>query len=425
MTALLFGAFAILAALGVPIAIALGLSASVSMHYFTNIDLMAIAQRFFTAVDSYSLMSIPLFMIGGALLNEGGISKRLVDFSNSLVGWLPGGLAIVAFLASVFFGAISGSSVATVAAIGGILIPAMIKEGYPPGFTLATIASAGWLGIIIPPSIPMVIYGTAGNVSVGSLFLAGFIPGFLLAGSMGIYAIYYGKKHLSHLRYPFSFKQIWETLKKAVWALGMPIIILGGIYSGVFTPTEAAAVSILYGLIVGFLVYKELTMRATYKIMENAAITTATIMIVVAMATAFAYLMTMEQVPQKVALWITSVAKTRAMFLFMVTVMLLIVGTFMDTVPAILILTPIFMPMLNTYGINPIAFGLLMIINLGIGLITPPVGLNLYVAAGILKVKATVVINKHLMIYMLLALVCLILLMFFPEIIMLLPNLLG
>jgi len=425
MNAVLFGVFAVLAALGVPIAIALGLSASASMHYFTNTDLMAIVQRFFTAVDSYSLMAIPLFIISGALLNKGGVSKRLVDFANSIAGWLPGGLAIVTFVASAFFGAISGSSVATVAAIGGILIPAMIKEGYPIGFTLATAASAGWLGIIVPPSIPMIICGTAGGVSVGDLFLGGFIPGFILAGVMGIYAIYYGKKHLSHLRYPFSFKQIWKTFKKAIWALGMPIIILGGIYSGIFTPTEAAAVSIFYGLIVGFLVYKELTIRATYKVMENAAITTATIMIVVAMATAFAYLMTTEQVPQKVALWITSVAKTRAMFLFMVTVMFLIVGTFMDTVPAILILTPIFMPMLNTYGINPVAFGLIMIINLGIGLITPPVGLNLYVAAGISKVPATVVINKHLLVYFLLALACLILFMSLPGIIMLLPNLLG
>ena len=419
----LFFVFAVLAVIGTPIGVALGLGATTALKFFTMTDLTVIAQRFFTAVDSYSLIAIPLFMIAGGLLDKGGVSKRLVDFAQSLVGWLPGGLAVVAFLASAFFGAISGSSVATVAAIGSIMVPSMVKEGYPLDFSLATVASAGWLGIIVPPSIPMVIYGTSGGVSVGELFLGGFIPGFILAFGMSLYAIYYGHKN-NIKRVPFSFENVVNSFKKAIWALGMPIIILGGIYGGVFTPTEAAAVSILYGLIVGFLIYKELNGKVTYSILKGAAITTSTIMIVVAMATAFGYVMTMELIPQKVASAIYLVATNRFTFFLLVTIMLLFVGTFMDTVPAILILTPILVPMLSTYNISPVAFGIIMIINLGIGLITPPVGLNLYVAAGIMNVPARVVINRHLLCYMLLAVIFLIIFMTFPGIITILPNLL-
>jgi len=421
---IIFFTFIIVAIIGAPIAIALTMGAGVPLFFLTQNDLVVIVQRFFNAVNVYSLLAIPLFVLSGALLDRGGVSKRLVRFANSLVGWLPGGLAIVAFLASAFFGAISGSSLATVAAIGAILVPSMLEEGYPLDFSLATVASAGWLGIIIPPSIPMILYGTSSSVSVGGLFLGGFIPGALLAAGMSAYAFYYGKRYLKITK-RFSLREIGTSFVDAIWALGMPLIILGGIYGGVFTPTEAAAVACLYGLLVGFFIYKELTFKIFRDILNNSVVTTAFIMFVVAAATAFGYVMTMEMIPTKVANYIISIASGSGSFMALVTVLLLIVGTFMDTAPAVMILSPILVPILPTYNISPIAFGVIMVINLGIGQITPPVGMNLYVAASIKKVPVATVVNKHLWCYMACAFVLMVLFMIFPDIILFLPRMLS
>ena len=420
--ATIFGVFLLLAAIGLPISLALVAGTAAPLIMFTNTDLQMIVQRFFNAVNQYSLMAIPLFVLSGALLDKGGVSKRLVRFANSLVGWMPGGLAIVAFVASAFFGAISGSSLATVAAIGAIVVPSMVDEGYPLPFALSTVASAGWLGIIIPPSIPMVLYGIAGNVSIGDLFLAGILPGIILTIGMACYAFWFGKKHMTVHR-KFSWQEVGASLKEAVWALGMPIIILGGIYGGVFTPTESAAVACLYGVIIGFLVYRELSFSLLKEILRSSVVTTGFIMFVVASATAYGYVMTMEMIPTQVANFIISVATNKFTFMAMVTVLLLIVGTFMDTAPAMMILAPILVPILPTYGIDPVAFGVIMTINLGIGQVTPPVGMNLYVASSIKKVPVSTVINKHLWMYMLFAFLLLCLFMFIPDIIMLLPNL--
>ena len=420
--ATIFGVFLLLAAIGLPISLALVAGTAAPLIMSTNTDLQMIVQRFFNAVNQYSLMAIPLFVLSGALLDKGGVSKRLVRFANSLVGWMPGGLAIVAFVASAFFGAISGSSLATVAAIGAIVVPSMVDEGYPLPFALSTVASAGWLGIIIPPSIPMVLYGIAGNVSIGDLFLAGILPGIILTIGMACYAFWFGKKHMTVHR-KFSWQEVGASLKEAVWALGMPIIILGGIYGGVFTPTESAAVACLYGVIIGFLVYRELSFSLLKEILRSSVVTTGFIMFVVASATAYGYVMTMEMIPTQVANFIISVATNKFTFMAMVTVLLLIVGTFMDTAPAMMILAPILVPILPTYGIDPVAFGVIMTINLGIGQVTPPVGMNLYVASSIKKVPVSTVINKHLWMYMLFAFLLLCLFMFIPDIIMLLPNL--
>jgi len=421
---LLFVAFAILLVLSVPIAISLSVAAAIPMQFEMGVKLIVIAQKFFTAIDSYSLMAIPLFIVAGGLMEKGGVSKRLVSFATSLVGWVPGGLAVVAFVASAFFGAISGSSTATVAAIGSIVVPAMLDDGYPLNFSLATVACAGWLGVIIPPSIPMVLYGVSTGTSIGELFLGGVIPGILLCCCMGAYSIFWGIKHKDTLvKHPFSWRNVGTSLKDSIWALLMPIVVLGGIYAGVFTPTESAAISILYGAVIGFFGYKELTVKDSVQILKNSVLTTGMIMFVVAGAALFGYVMTYENIPVTVANFITGIASSRLIFSLLVMVLLLIVGTFMDTPPAILILSPILYPILATYGIDPVAFGVMMVINLGIGLTTPPVGMNLYVAAGIRKAGISDVVNKHLLAYIGCALFGLTIIVIFPQLVTFLPNL--
>lgn len=423
MIALLFLSFFILLILGIPIALCLVVFSILAL-YVSGANLVVVVQKLFTAMDSYSLMAIPFFMIAGGLLAEGGVSKRLTDFAKSLVGWLPGGIAIVVFLSSAFFGAISGSSAATVAAIGSIMLPAMLEDGYPLKFSLATIATGGFLGIIVPPSIPMVIYGMAAGASVSEVFMGGFLPGFMLAGGMSIYSVIWAMRNKDIIKsHKFSLKNVWITFKSAIFALIMPLIVLGGIYGGIFTPTEAACVAVFYGLFVGLFVYKELNFKIIVSILRSSIITTGVLLFVIAAATAFGLVLTRENVPQTVAHMITSFAANRFTFWMLVTVMLLIVGTFMDTCPAVMILTPIFAPALAAYNINPVVFGVVMIINLGIGLCTPPVGLNLYVAAGLKKTTIENVVGRHLLWYLFAALAVLILLMSVPQIIMFIPNL--
>ncbi|MGE4353810.1 MAG: TRAP transporter large permease [Oscillospiraceae bacterium] len=419
----LFSSFALLLIMGVPVAVSLTFASFIYLLGFTNIPVMVVAQKFFTAADSYSLMAIPFFMIAGGLLEKGGVAQRLVTLFNAVLGWLPGGLAIAAFIASAFFGAISGSSAATVAAIGAIIVPIMIKEGYEERFALSTVASAGFLGIIIPPSIPMVIYGMAIGISVTDVFLGGIIPGILLALGMAVYAVIYGIKHKGEIViHKFSVRNLWVAFKDAIWALMMPIIILGGIYGGIFTPTESAAVAIVYGLIVGKFVYHELDFKTVCAILKGSIKTSCQIMFIVCAATAFAYVLTRENVTTNLAHSIISIASNKFTFWALVTVLLLIVGCIMDTVPAVMILAPLFASCLDTYHISSVAFGVIMIINLGIGLCTPPVGLNLYVAAGLRKVGIETVCNKHLLIYLALALLLLTTFMVFPQIVTFLPG---
>ncbi|WP_295581342.1 TRAP transporter large permease [uncultured Oscillibacter sp.] len=424
ITIFIFVVFFLLVLIGVPVAIALALGAIIPQFLFADVTMAVVAQKFFSALDSYSLLAIPFFMIAGGLLEKGGVSKRLVNLANALIGWLPGGLAIVVFLSSAFFGAISGSAVATVAAIGSIMLPYMLEEGYPRAFSLATIASAGYLGIIVPPSIPMVLYGLSSGASIGNVFLGGFIPGFMLAAGMSIYAIIYGVIHKETLKsHSFSLRELGRAFVDGIWALIMPGIVLGGIYGGIFTPTEAAAVSCLYGLLAGTLIYRELDPKKIISILRSSVISTAMILFVVAAASCFAYVLTTQMIPVAVTNFIISTCDTRAQFLLLVTIFLFFVGMVMDTPPAILVLSPLLAPVAQQYGIDPVAFGVIMIINLGIGLVTPPVGMNLYVAASIQKDNAKIVINRHLWAYVICSMLILILLMVVPEIIMFLPNL--
>ena len=422
MTGSLFAVFFILALINVPIAISLMAATAVPLLAFTDLNIIVVIQRYFYSLDSFPLMSIPFFILAGGFLSEGGVSRRLVNLATAIVGGLPGGLAVVCFLASAFFGAISGSATATVAAIGAIMVPALLEAGYDMKFSLATIASAGYLGIIIPPSIPMITFGLATGASVSDLFMCGFIPGLILTAFMSVYAVYYGKKHIP-VTQRFELKRFLTAFREALWALGMPVIILGGIYSGVFTPTESAAVACVYGIIVGMFVYRELNPRGLFEIFRKSMVSSSMVLFIVASASAFGWLMTWANIPAQIASFILAISPNSIVFLLLVNVLLLFVGIFMDTNAAILILAPIFLTVLRAYNVDILAFGIVMIVNLAIGLLTPPLGLNLYVAAGLKNVKPDVVINRHLFMYILLSIMALLLFTYVPSVVTFLPRL--
>ena len=419
--AVIFGSFLIAVFLGVPVAVALLIGTIVPISVLSNIPLTVVMQKMFSSVDSYSLMAVPFYLIAGGFLEKGGVSKRLVRFADSLVGWLPGGLAVVTFLASAFFGAISGSAAATVAAIGAILYPSMIERGYDQQFSLATICIGGILGIIIPPSIPMVLFGISASVDVSRIFMGGFIPGIMLVVGMSVYSVIYGKRHHIPTK-KFSIREVGASLKDAFWALLMPLIILGGIYAGIVTPTEAAAVAIFYGLIVGLFIYRELNLKGLVNIVTGAVASSGQIMFICAGAAAFGYVMTRENIPSTVANFITSTAGGYWAFYLMIILMLLVVGTFMEVAPATMLLAPILVPVLSAYNINPVVFAVIFVCSLGVGLVTPPVGMNLYVSANVGKVPFEKVVSKHLFIYMGLYLLVVILLVAFPTLVSFIPS---
>lgn len=383
-TIVLFGTFALFLLLSVPIGIALGLSTLATIFYTGAIPVQFLMKELVTSVDSFPLMAVPFFILAGEIMGKGGISERLFNFANSLVGNKTGGFAMATIVTCMFFAAISGSGPATVAAIGGIMIPAMVRQGYDKKFATATVAAAGSIGVIIPPSIPMVIYGVVGGASIGDMFIAGIIPGFLVGGALLAWAYIYSKKHgYKGLDEPTSFAKIGKTFWEAKWALVIPVIILGGIYGGIFTPTEAAVIAVVYGIIAGLFLYRELSFKDMPKIFADSALTTATVLIIVGSATAFGRLLTIEQIPTQVANFMLSISENEIIIILLITVLLLIVGCFMDTLAAIIILTPILLPIGINLGYDPIHFGIIMVVNLAIGFITPPLGVNLFVGSGI------------------------------------------
>ena len=424
LVATTLGVFFVFSLIGIPIAIALALAAIIPLLLFSNVPMGVVIQKFFASTDSYGLMAIPLFMIAGGLLDKAGLSKRLVNLANALIGWMPGGLAVVVFVASAFFSAITGSAVATVVAIGSIMVPSMLKEGYDLKFTLASIASAGYLGVVFPPSIPLILYGMSTGVSVGDLFMGGILPGVLLTIGMAVYAGVWGFRHRKQLnKTAFSWSGLKDALADSVWAMIMPVIILGGIYGGVFTPTEAAGVAVLYGLFIGFVVYRELDLKLLFKIMRSAIISSGMILFICATASAFAYVLALKSITTIVAAWMLSICDGPFQFWALVTIFLLFVGMIMDTPPAILILAPLLAPVATKFGIDPIVFGVVVNVNLAIGIATPPVGTTLFVAASLAKVKASVVINTHMWLYCVVSSLIMILLMAYPKIILLIPDL--
>jgi TRAP transporter, DctM subunit len=415
--------FILILATGASIGVGLALSSAIVLYAIIDMPLIVVVQRMFTSVDSFSFMAVPFFMLAGAFMSAGGVTKRIVDFSMALVGALSGGLALVVAVAGMFFAALSGSSAATTAAIGSAMIDEMEKRGYPRSFAAAVVASGGTVGIVIPPSITMVVYGSIANTSIADLFLGGFAPGILMGVSMCLVSWVIAKKHGYRGEGQFSLVRALRSFRECFWALMMPVIILGGIYGGIFTPTEAAAVAAVYGALVGFFIYKELTLKDIPKTLLSAAYNTTMIMFVVGAANVFGWILTNAQVPHMLAQSFAHLADTPIVFLMLVNVLLLFIGTLINASAAVVILTPILLPVALTMGIDPMFFGVLMVVNLAIGCITPPVGLDLFIVASITGISIDKVTAK-VMPYLLILLADLVLLTYVPSIITFLPNLL-
>ena len=418
-TAVLFGSFALLLILSVPIGIAIGLATLVTILFAGNMPLEFLAKEMVTSVDSFPLMAVPFFILAGEIMGKGGISERLFRVANALVGNKTGGFAIATIITCMFFAAISGSGPATVAAIGGVMIPAMVQQGYDRRFATATVAAAGSIGIIIPPSIPMVMFGVTASVSVGDLFISGIVPGILVGLTMMVWAWYYSKKMgYKGIDEKTSLKKIGKAIWDAKWALLIPVIILGGIYGGYFTPTEAAVVAVVYGLFVALFVYRELPFKELPKVIYDSALTTAAVLIIVGTANAFGRLLTLEQIPTKIADWLTGISTNPTVIILLITVLLLIVGMFMDPLAAIIILTPILLPIVIQVGFDPVHFGVIMIVNLAIGYFTPPVGVNLFVGSSISGVPMGP-LSKAVVPYIFSMLVVLLIITFIPQLVLL------
>ncbi|RHW39275.1 TRAP transporter large permease [Lysinibacillus yapensis] len=381
MSLLLFILLLFLFIINVPIAIALGLSTVIVILITGTIELSTLPHRMFTTLDSFPLLAAPFFILAGKIMEHGGISDKIVEFASSLVGHLRGGLAHVSIVACMFFAALSGSAVATTAAVGALMIPSMVKAGYSREFAASVQAAGGTTGVIIPPSVPMVMFAVSAGVSVSDLFIAGIIPGIFIGFSLMIWVYIYSLKHNIRSNEKFEFKKAVNSGFSSFLALLMPLIILGGIYSGTFTPTEASVIAVVYGFVIGKFVYKKITMEVMKKIILDTVVVVSTLSVIIASASFFGFYITIERLPHELASMISNMNLQPVVVMMVIIIFLLIVGMFIDEISAIIILTPILLPIVTAVGIDPVHFGLLMIINLTIGLLTPPVGLSLFVAS--------------------------------------------
>ncbi len=420
--AVLFGMFALLLVIGAPIAIALGASTFIALVTFTPISPIEISSMIFEKIDSYSLMAIPMFIVAGNLLSKGSSAARIIDFAKSIVGHLPGGLPMAAIFASIIFAAVSGSSPATVVAIGSIMFGAIEQAGYPKRYAIGTVATAGSLGILIPPSIVMIVYGVTAEESIGRLFMAGVIPGIMI-GIFMMLVTYVGARRLGFKRSePEPFRVRLSKMKDATWALMTIVIVIGGIYGGIFTPTEAAAMAAVWAFFVSMVIYRDIAWRDLPRIFLEAAKTSAMIMFIIANAMLFAHFLTLENVPQMITQALTDAHVGPLMFLLLVNVLLFFAGDFMEPSAIIMIMVPLLLPVARSLGIDPIHFGIIMTINMELGMITPPVGLNLFVTSGITGVSLKDVIIYALP-WSMAILVGLLLVTYIPQISLWLPNL--
>jgi C4-dicarboxylate transporter DctM subunit len=413
----------VLFALSVPIAVSIGLASVVGIAGFTNLPLLLVAQQLFVSLDRYPLAAIPFFILAGNLMEVGGISTRLVDVAKSIVGGIQGGLACTCVLTCMIFAAVSGSSVATTFAIGAILIPAMVRHGYPAPFAAALQATSAELGVIIPPSIPMILYAVSAEVSIGELFIAGIGPGILIAAALTLFVYVWCRiKGLGRndREGQLSFT---AALKRSALALLMPVVIIGGIYGGVFTPTEASVVAVFYALLVGMVFYREIRFADLAPILRKSVISSAIIMFIIANAGLFSFLINRADVPVAVGEWLVQTIETGAGFLLAVNTFLFVLGMFIETSAAIIVLAPILAPVASHFGIDPIHFGLFMVVNLAMGMITPPFGVNLFAACQVAQIPLDRIVPP-LVPFVLVILTCLMIVTYVPEVSLLFRDLL-
>lgn len=420
--AVLFIVLIIALVVNVPVGIAIGVSSLAAVLADGRLSSTYIVQQLVTSTDSFPLMAIPLFILAGELMSAGGVSKRILNVCNVFFGRITGGLAIVTVIVCMFFAAVSGSGPATVAAVGSMVVPTMLEKGYSKSFTLALIATAGSIGVVIPPSIPMVIYGVSTSTSISGMFMAGFLPGILIGIGLIICCYFYCKKQGwkgDDRRYTVKEKlaAVWD----AKWALINPVIILGGIYAGIFTPTEAAAVAAVYAFICGTFIHRELNIKNIFDPIAASCSTTGTTMVIIGCATAFTKILTIQRIPDMITKGISGLTTNYVLILLLINLLLLIVGCFMDTTPAMMVLSPILLPIALSIGMNPIHFGVIMVVNLAIGFITPPLGINLFVAARVGR-EPLETVTSGIMRFMVVMLICLMLITFIPAISMLIPN---
>jgi len=422
--ALIFGILAALMLTGMPISIALGLTVLSFMFTMTTVPIESVGLKLFTGLDNFSIMAIPFFILAGTFLTRGGVARRMIAFTSSLIGHWPGGLGLAGVAASALFAAVSGSSVATVVAIGSIILPAMVEQGYPKRFGAGVITTSGALGILLPPSVILVLFGVSTNTSIGALFMAGVMPGLLLASLMiGLTLIVAWRR--GYPRMPrSSWAQRWRAFRESVWGLALIVIVMGGIYGGIFTPTEAAAVAAVYAFVIAVFVYRDLKLRDVPKVLLSAANTSAMLLYIITNAVLFSFMMTNEHIPQSMAAWIVAQHFNVWTFLFVVNIVLLAAGNVMEPTSILLIMAPILFPIAISLGVDPIHFGILMAVNMEVGLCHPPVGLNLYVASGIARMgisELTVAVLPWLVVM----LMFLALISYVPTISIWLPHRLG
>ena len=411
-------------ACGLEITWSLGLACVVAVLLDPKLTFVIVAQRIFANSNSFSMLAIPAFMLAGDVMSKGGLSKRLVAFADSLVGWISGGISLVSIVACTFFAAISGSSVATTAAIGGLMYPEMVERKYPEAYAAAVQAIGGTLGIVIPPSIVLVIYGNITGTDVGALLMAGVIPGIVCCIFLCIYAYFKAKKNNFPKSDRFSFKRFLVSFKDAVWALIMPIIILGGIYAGIFTPTESAVVAVVYGMIVCLAVYREITMKSVWEIIESTATGTANLMILVVTAQMFGWLISYYQIPQAVTNFMLAFVSNKYMFWAIIIILLTICGMFLEVGATNLILGPILAPIAVAFGIDPVQFGLVFVFLLAMGQATPPFGTCMFVACGISK-QSVGQVSKELVPFVAVGIFCGVLFALVPALSIWLPSIIG
>lgn len=421
---ILLTALLICFAINTPIAVAIGASSILAIVLQGDFPLMMVAQRMFSGMDSFHLMAVPLFMFAGVLMEAGGISQRIINFANALVGWLPGGLAAVTIVSAMFFAGISGSAAADTAAVGALLIPAMKKAGYDADFAAAVQASGGSIGVIIPPSIPMIIFGFLTGASIGRLFAAGILPGIMIGLSLILVATFISWRNDYSEAVPFSLTAVLHTFKQAILALGAPVIILGGILSGIFTATESAAVAVVYALFVGMFVYREIQIPELFSLFKDGAITSGIVMFIIGMASVFSWIAAIEDIPSRLAGNLLMISDNPVILLLLVNLILLVAGTFVETTAALILLVPMVTAMLPALHIDIIQLGVIVVTNLAIGMLTPPMGICLIVSCSI-SGSSLGAISKRVLPFLLILLIDLLIITLYPPLTMWMAGLVN